>query len=395
MRVPTLHTTQRAFEGIDQRLARQAQIQQQLGSGLRVSRPGDDPLAAAQAEMARSRLAHLSQDDRAAQLATSLLGTAEGALGQGLNLLQGARELLVAAGDGAYSVTDRQALAAQLRAIRDQLVDVANTSDGAGGRVFGGMGASGAPAGTAATDWQAAGGVQRIGEQGRYAASIDGRAAFMAAAQGNGVFVTASAPGNTGDGWIDAGSVVDPAQLTTGRWQIDIGGAPGSLTYAIRDPVAGTMLAPAQPLPAGGGVLFAGQRVAIGGSPAPGDAFDVQPAGRQSVFAALDDAIAMLDGGLRGGVLAERLHRALAGTDRAIDGLSFMRTQVGGELRLLQEASAGNESQTLAAQTRRSQLQDVDFADAVSQLQSNQTGLEAALKAYSMIGSTSLMQLLR
>ncbi|MGG2383050.1 flagellar hook-associated protein FlgL, partial [Salmonella enterica] len=85
-----------------------------LSTGLRVRSPGDDPVAAAQAERARSRLAQLAQDKRATDLSTSLLTTADGALAQGVSLLQSTREWLVAAGDGAYSAQDRQSLAQQL-----------------------------------------------------------------------------------------------------------------------------------------------------------------------------------------------------------------------------------------------------------------------------------------
>ena len=111
MRVPTLHTSQSAFDAIESRQSQQARLQSQIASGLRVQSPGDDPAAAAQAELARSRLTRLAQDQRATQLAGSVLATADGALAQATEMLQSAREGLVAAGDGAYSASDRQALA--------------------------------------------------------------------------------------------------------------------------------------------------------------------------------------------------------------------------------------------------------------------------------------------
>jgi len=41
-----------------------------------------------------------------------------------------------------------------------------------------------------------------------------------------------------------------------------------------------------------------------------------------------------------------------------------------------------------------SALRDLDYASAISEMQSNQTGLEAALRSYSTVGKTSLFQLL-
>lgn len=396
MRVPTLHTAQRAFEGIEQRLGRQAQIQDQLGTGLRVTRPGDDPLAAAQSELARSRLARLAQDQRATQLATGLMSTAEGALGQGVNLLQSARELLVAAGNGAYSAAERQALALQLRSLREEMLAVANTGDGAGGKVFGGQASGAEPASGSAPQWTAPAGMQRIGESGRYAATIDGAAAFMRVPQGNGVFVTASDAANTGSGWIDAGAVSDATLLTSQSYRIEIGGTPGSLTYSVFNLDAGTTLVSAQPLPAGGSLDIDGQRVKIGGTPAAGDRFGIAPAGRQSVFQTLDEAIATLEAvpQLSNGAYAERLQRVQTSLDRALDGFSMLRSQVGGELRLVEAAQASGEAQQLSETIRRSELQDLDYARAISELQSNQTGLEAALKAYATVGKVSLFQLI-
>lgn len=395
MRVPTLHNAQRAFEAIEQRLSRQAQIQDQLGTGLRVSRPGDDPLSAAQAELARSRLARLGQDQRAAQLATGLLSTAEGALGQGVNLLQSARELLVAAGNGAYSAAERKALALQLRSLREEMLAVANTGDGAGSKVFGGQGMTGAPASGSAPDWQAPAGTQRIGEGGRYAASVDGRAAFMAVPQGNGVFVTASEAGNTGSGWIDPGTVGDATQLTSQRYRIEIGGTPGSLSYTVHNLDTGTATT-ARPLPEDGSLAIDGQRVKIGGTPAPGDGFALSPARSQSVFETLDQAITLMEADPQpsGGQYAERLQRVQTTLDRALDGLSILRSQVGGELQRVESAQASNEMQELAETTRRSELQDLDYAQAISELQNNQTGLEAALRAYASVGKTNLFQMI-
>ena len=275
MRITTLQSSVGAFDSINARQARQNELQQQLGTGLRVSRPGDDPVAAAQAEMARSRLSRLSQDQRAAQLATTVLSTADDALGQGVNLLQGAREALVAAGNGAYGPGERLALAQTLRATREQLLALANTEDGAGGHVFGGQGTQAAPASGDQPAWGAPSGEQRIGEGGRYAASVDGTTAFMSLPQGNGVFITDSAATNTGGAWMDPGEVADATKLTGHNYRIDIAGTAGSFTYSVQDLDAGTTVVNAQPLPASGTFTVDGQRLHLGGTPAAGDAVKV------------------------------------------------------------------------------------------------------------------------
>lgn len=396
MRVATLNTAMQALAAIENRQADQARLQSQMSSGLRVQSPGDDPVAAAQAELARSRLSHLAQDQRANQLSGSVLSAADGALGQGVNLLQAVRENLVAEGDAAYADSDRQALGQQLQTLRSQLLAVANTGDGAGGFIFGGQGSTSQPfSGTSNPAYTPAAGQQRIGEDANYATTVDGRAAFMNLPLGNGVFTTASAAGNTGSGFVTPGDVVDPTQITGHGYAISIAGSPGALTYSVTDTTSNTVLSSGTPFTADSPITVAGQRVTISGAPAAGDSFTLAPAGRQSVFKTLDDAIALLKTpDMPRNTFTEKLQGVQASLDRALDGLSLTRSQVGAEMRNVDEAASLNAAQTQGATQRRSDLRDVDIASAITQLQTGQTGMDAALKSYMSIGKTSLFQLL-
>ncbi len=72
MRIATFQSSQNAMTGIAARQAEQDRIQNQLSTGLRVNAPSDDPVAAAQAELARSRLTRVAQDQRAVPSEKSL-----------------------------------------------------------------------------------------------------------------------------------------------------------------------------------------------------------------------------------------------------------------------------------------------------------------------------------
>lgn len=395
MRVPTLHSSQVNLQTLQKREAEMAKLQSQIASGLRVQSPGDDPVGAAQAELARSRLARLAQDQRAMQLAQGTLATADGALAQGVDLLQSAREALVAAGNGSYTADDRAKLALTLRATRDQLLSAANAPDGAGGYVFGGQGTTTQPFSANPIAFVAAAGTQEVGEGARFKTTVDGRAAFLDLPQGNGVFTTASAAGNTGGGWIGAGSVADATQLTGHNYSITIGGTAAAPTYSVTDVTTGTALASNQPFTSGGTIEVDGQRIEIGGTPAAGDAFTLGPAGRQSVFATLDDAIAMLeDGSLTGAAYQERLERAQSGVDRGLDAMLFARTTTAAHLRLVDDAAAAGDQQEIDVTVRLKDLREVDLAQGISSLQSSQTAYEAALKSYAAQGKSSLFDLI-
>lgn len=392
MRVATLQSSLSAMAGIHARQAEQDRLQNQMSTGLRVNAPGDDPVAAAQAELARSRLTRVAQDQRTAQLSSTMLTSADDALASGVDVMQSIRDTLVAAGNGSYSPAERTILAEQLQASRDRLLAVANSRDSSGGYVFSGQGTTGAPvSGNMVPQYDPAAGEQRIGADGRYATNLDGRSAFIALPQGNGVFVPSSAPGNTGTGTIDAGQVTDATLLTGHSYQIAIAGAPGSLQYTVTDTTAGTTLSSGVPFSAGSVIDIDGQRVKVTGTPQAGDNFTLQPAGQQSIFKTIDDAIALLNTpGISGSAYSERLQGIQTTVDGALDRMSFLRSKVGEEMATTDKAMVTNDSQQLQLETRRSNLRDLDFAKAVSEMQVNQTALQSALKSYASFARLSL-----
>ncbi|MFO0233501.1 MAG: flagellar hook-associated protein FlgL [Burkholderiales bacterium] len=180
MRIATAFAQQLAVDGISERQARLIEAQQQLASGKRVSKPSDDPMAAAQAEKLRSREARIEAEQRAATHARQMLSSADGALGDATDLLQAARETLLAASNATANAQDRAMQAEQLRQIRGQLLAVANRGDGTGGYVFGGQGALSAPVDPSGTAYLAQAGTQVVGQEQQNPVSFDGRENFVA-----------------------------------------------------------------------------------------------------------------------------------------------------------------------------------------------------------------------
>src|SRR5256885_4140087 len=142
-------STAQAFDVPLQQLQRRqnelTEAQQQLTTGKRVNRASDDPTAAARAERALATVSKVQANQRAVDASRASMVQAESSLGDAGDLLQRARELLVAAGDAAYGDSERKNIAGELRGIRDQLFAVANRDDGAGGFLFGGQGSAQAP----------------------------------------------------------------------------------------------------------------------------------------------------------------------------------------------------------------------------------------------------------
>jgi flagellar hook-associated protein 3 FlgL len=179
-RIPTLYAFERSLDAMNERRVALAHSQMQLSTGKRVNAPSDDPLGAAQAERARSRLARLDIERRMNDFARTMLGQAENAMAAASDTLQVARETLIAAGNGALAPADRTMLAHTLRAAREELLATANRSDGAGGYIFGGQGSARAPFDTSgAPTWLPHAGEQSTGLDASFTTSQDGRAVFV------------------------------------------------------------------------------------------------------------------------------------------------------------------------------------------------------------------------
>lgn len=184
MRIATVNAYETSISQLQRRQAALTDAQERLTSGKRVARPSDDPASAAVAERALAAQMRSEAQLRALGASRNAMQLSEAALGDAGELLAQARELLVAAGNGSYGDTDRQALAQAIRGLRDDLLAVANRQDGAGRYLFGGQGTNTPPL------VDAPGGVTYVGTDGALVAaggtatplSIDGRSAWLAGA---------------------------------------------------------------------------------------------------------------------------------------------------------------------------------------------------------------------
>jgi flagellar hook-associated protein 3 FlgL len=180
MRLSTSFAQQQAIETIHERQTQMLRTQEQIATGRRLTTPSEDPVAAAEAERLRSRESRLSVEMRTVSYARHLLSGAETALGDATDVLNAARDTLLAAGNGAVAPADRAKYGAQLREMREQLLMVANRSDGADGYVFGGQGGTVPPIDPAGTAYAPLAGVQELGNEVTNPVTLDGRENFIA-----------------------------------------------------------------------------------------------------------------------------------------------------------------------------------------------------------------------
>lgn len=398
MRVTTANSMSRSIELLQTRAQAMADAQNQLISGKRIARPSDDPSGAARVERALAREARADASQRALEASRNAMTLAEGAMGDANDLIQEARELVVQAGNAGYTDAQRRDLANAIRGIRNQLLQVANRGDGSGGYLFGAQGSSAPPF------IDAAGGVSYRGTQGESLApsdeplplTADGGTVFLGASSGNGVFVTEPRANNGGGAWITAGQVTDPSAITGSEYELVFSTAGGSTTYSILRDGNPTAVSDVD-FRAGKAIEIDGMSVAVHGAPGEGDRFDLLPSSRDlSVFDALDRLADDLGtAGRTGSQVTQTVQIGLRDLDSSFSAVVAERSRLGEVLNRTDGIESRIADAKLLAQTERSNAEDIDMVQAVSEFSQRQTSYDAALKAYGMVQKLTLFEYIR
>jgi flagellar hook-associated protein 3 FlgL len=394
MRISTANSFDSGIDTLARRQAEMNNLQDQLTTGKRVNRASDDPTAAARAERAMAAVGRSDTSQRAVDASKVLMTQTESNLGDADTLLQRARELMVSAGNATYGDSERGSIANELQSLRDQLMSIANQSDGAGTYLFGGQGATQKPF------VDTPGGVQYVAATGQTLTengtalplTTDGQATWLQARTGNGVFVTSAAPGVL-NATIDNGQVSDPSALTGASYTLQFNVAAGATTYAVLKNGAPTAVT-AAPYVAGQAITIDGMTVSVSGTPAAGDQFQIAPSTPTlGVFGTLDQAIAGLKtAGRTGSQIAQANADALRNIDSVSGNLQSARSAAGQVLDRIDSESSRLDDQKLASTTERSNAEDVDMVHAISDFQNQQNGYDAALKSYASVQRLSLFQ---
>ena len=394
MRISTANSFDTGIDTLTRRQAEMNALQDQITTGKRINKASDDPAGAARAERAMASIGRTETSQRAVQASSVLMTQTESNLGDAGDLLQRARELMVSAGNASYSDSDRAGIAGELQSLRDQLLAIANQSDGAGTYLFGGQGATQKPF----VDTPS--GVQYVNATGTTVTengtalplTTDGQATWLQARTGNGVFVTSAAAGVL-NATIDNGSVSDPSALTGAAYTLQFSVAGSTTTYAVLKNGLPTAVT-AAPYVSGQAITVDGMTVSVSGTPASGDQFQIAPSTPTlGVFGVLDQAVAALKTpGRTGSQVAQTNADALRDIDSVLGNLQTARSAAGAVLNRIDSETNRLDSQKLASTTERSNAEDVDMVHAISDFQSKQNSYDAALKSYASVQRLSLFQ---
>jgi flagellar hook-associated protein 3 FlgL len=149
------------------------------------------------------------------------------------------------------------------------------------------------------------------------------------------------------------------------------------------------------PYAAGTTLAFDGIAFQVSGKPAAGDSLEVKAVTAPTdLFQVVQGAIDALKGATSGqsAELVHTLGRSLTEIDAAHDRVLAARSQTGAWLNRADSIDSVLTRRELAQKSEKSDLEDLDMVQGVSDFKSMETGLQAAMATYAQVQKLSLFQ---
>ena len=420
----------------------------QMATGRRILTPADDPGGATQAVQFKAAIKSTEQYQRNSDYAKPKLEYEEAQLVALGNVLQRARELVVAGNNDTYNPENRKIIASEIRQLREDILGLANSQDANGEYLFAGTRSQRQPF-VVGDD----GRVTYVGADGpgairevditsnrRVATGDTGAHVFMNIPERSGLLTEAVVKPVTTTGTLDVTKVevanLDESLDSAGqsfriRFKFPpenadpLIGRSGPVEYQIVDmdgnavkdangkylggvygsaDVAGDFVPPTPPgKPTE--IEFAGRRVTLTGSPATptslpysDDEILSRPITQVDIFKTLDDIAAAFETPSADEAGRESLSRAagmaLRNLDSGLGRVNEVRTSVGLRLDAIDTQTELNDERLVDLKSTLSDIQDLDYAEAISRFQLQQSVLQAAQQTYVQVSRLSLFNFL-
>ena len=404
MRISTSSIYSANIASLDALQVQIAQTQQQSATGQRILDPSMDPVGAARAielTLSSSTNTQYAANNTAA---TNSLSLSDGILQSVSSLLQSAHDTAVTGAAGnSMSDANRKALATDLQGRLNDLLGLANSTDGNGNYLYSGAQGSVQPfVNTAGGVVYQGDDVQRkmqVAPSRQITSSDSGADIFMRIRSGNGTFQAASAAANTGTGIISQGVVTNGASYNANSYQVTFGA--GGTTYSITDVTAGppgvaVVGQTGVACTSGQAISFNGIQFSVTGTPAAGDTFNVTPSTNQSVFDTLNKLITTLSTPLASASAAaiaansQTMSDGISALGQDLNSVLGVRATTGSRLNELTALQTTGTQLGLQYQQTLSTIQDTDYNKALTDLTQQKLILQAAQQSFAMVSKLSL-----
>jgi flagellar hook-associated protein 3 FlgL len=412
MRISNLQFGRPGFVAMQDNQELLNKTQEQLATGKRVNKPSDDPIAATAILTLKEEISVTQQYIDNSTAAKNKLELEESTLANVDDLILNIQELIIRGGSASLTETDKKTLADEIEVRFEQLMGMANTRGADGNYLFGGYQSRTQP-----FTVDNAGNVTYAGDEGvrriQLSAAVtvpvsdNGNEIFMRVPNSLGDFQVTPGPTNDGTGYVEYARVVDNTTYVSDTYTLNfITNGAGNLAYQVVDS-GGTVIDPAPPadpiinaqeFTTGQPITFNGIEVQVTDNPIPGDSFELQPSSSQDLFSIVQRAMDTLRRPLEDqgdyNQQSVELRRIIADLDEGLDNVLEVRSKVGARMNLVDKELQQNETHELVSTQNLSEIEDLDYADAISIYQRQLTALQAAQQSYTQITNLSIFNYL-
>jgi len=400
MRISTSHIFNQNLSSMLNQQTELSRTQQQLSTGKRILNPSDDPAGSVEILNLQRELNLSEQNLTNADKAENKLAIEEGVLQSTTDIMQRIRELAIQGLNDTNTQNDRAAIAQEMFQLNEQLLGLANTRDASGNYIFSGF----------KNDTQPYVSVS---------ATYDGDSGQRNMQVGVGVLIETNDPGNEiFEAQHIQTTVTDSAAAPPSSSQLNIiaTGQQGPIDFPVTltyDSVAGELTITDTAVPANTATVnpyIAGQSidlnqlnvkfpdltVQLDGTLADGDSYTVDtlvtPA--QTIFQTINEFANALSSNAVGANDSPNNGEFLLNLSTAMETAVNAQAKMGSRLNAIDQQREIGEGIAFNMEKAVSSIQDLDYAEAISRLTMQTTGLQAAQQSFARVQNLSLFNYL-
>ncbi|KEQ16357.1 flagellar hook-associated protein FlgL [Endozoicomonas numazuensis] len=383
MRISSLQFSNMMLQNMQRNTSDLAITSNQLGTGKSLSVPSDDPISAVKLLHIDQELAGISQYKSNISSLKRGLAEEETALNSMNNILQRVREIVVSAGNSTYGDGERTALALELDEQIKALKGLANYQQADGQYIFSGTDALTQPIQSSGPGYVYAGNDQQR------LININSSTTVTANDTARDLFFNVSLASTTNSGSVNVDRYTISNLENFGNYAsvtLDYNGTDLDVTYT--DHSGSVTVDSTSPWTPGSTINLNGATIELDTVPAAPFNISLNP---EDTFTELEQLSAALKAPGGPSELSSWLHAI----DNTMDKVGKVQTSIGGRMNALDNSNESLEDLKIMNDILKSELEDLDYVEAISRLNRQQVVLQAGQQSYSMIQGLTLFNYIR
>ena len=405
MRISTNQIYTQNLRSISANQSALSETQDQLSTGKKLTKPSDDPVGAAKLIRITEELDKITQYNRNTNLLKSSLEQQETVLSSIKDSANRARVLSVQAGNGIMTQDDKNAIASEMKQIRNEIFDLMNSQNSGGEYIFAGYQSQ-----TQAFSYNYANPGNKFsfnGDTGTNIIRVSDSVTLKTSSSGQDIFQNVYARKNFS---VDSTSMNNVAQLEVKdhtaferfhQSMYDPGNIANNqlqFTMINASELQVTQLGTGDILDvvsfaSGDKFQYQGMEIEMDANVGQSTIIALDPPQKKNIAETLNDFIEALESDtISAGEFSKRLSDTIVGIDNAMDKISIESSSIGGRLNIADSIYASNLDMELANKKAQATIEDLDYAEATTRFAKQETALEAALATFPKVSSLSLFQ---